>query len=119
MSAQILDIETVIRRPVERSIVNIFFTNRHLEPFAEALQFLIADFFLLMGYIFSFTTFTQTITLDRTSQDDGRFAVRLNRLMVRGINLAWIVTAQTKLAQVLIRKILNKIEQTRIGAEKL
>ena len=88
-----------VRRPIERRIMNIFFTNRNRKPFAEALQFVVADFLLLMGDVLSFTALTQPVPLDRAGKNDGRFTIRLNRLMECRINFLWVVTTQAEVSQ--------------------
>src|SRR5437868_7010862 len=102
MSTQILNIDAVIRRPVERRVVNIFFANRNRETFAETLQFVVAKFLLLMRDVPAFTAFTETIALDGAGQNDSGLTVRLNGLVKCCIHFFRIMATETELAQVFI-----------------
>ena len=74
---------------------------------------------LLVGDVLAFARFAQAVALDRAREDDGRLPLGLGRVLVGVVDLRRIVPAEPQPLQLVVRQVLDHVEQPRIGAEEV
>ena len=88
---KILNLDTVLGRPVERNLDAILVVQRNSKARAEFAQLVFVEFLLLMRDVLAFARFAQTVALNRSSEYDCRGAFVFYGRLVCGIDLARIV----------------------------
>ena len=68
--ANVLQLVTVLRRPVKRRFRNFFIGDRDAEPAAEPAQLIFVELFLLMRDIAALAAFAKTVAFDRAGEND-------------------------------------------------
>src|SRR5215468_30524 len=116
---QVLNLDAVFGRPVERHSGAIFVVQRDAETRTEFPQLLFVELLLLVGDVFAFARLAQPITLDGACKNDGRSAPVLAGRLVRRVDLARIMAAETQTPQGFIRQWLDQLQQTLVISEKV
>ena len=93
--------------------------NRNPEARAEHLQLVVVQLLLLVGDVLAFASFAQAVAFDGLGQNDGRRSRVLDRRLIGGMDLDGIVAAQPHARQLLVGKMLDHLQQARIGAEEV
>ena len=93
--------------------------NRNAEARAEDLQLIVIQLFLLVGDVLAFARFAESVALDGLGENDGGRSLVLHRRLVCGIDFDRVVTAEPHAGELLVRKMLDHLQQPGIGAEKI
>ncbi len=117
--AQVLNLDAVFRRAVERHLDAIVIVQRNAKPRAKLTQLFFIQFFLLVRDVLAFARFSQPVSFNRARQNDRRAALVLHRGLIRRVHLARIVPAQPQAPQRLIRQRLDQLQQPRIASKKM
>ena len=115
----VLDFRAVVGRTIERRVVQFFVGNRNAEARTEHAQFVVVQLLLLVGDVLAFAGFAQSVALDGLRQNDGRRAGVIDRRFIRGVDLDRIVSAQPHACKLLVGKMLDHLQQARIGAKEV
>ena len=83
------------------------------------LQLFVVQLLLLVSDVLAFTGFAQSVALDGLGQNDGRRARVIDCGTEGGMNFDGIVAAQPHARQLLVGKMLDHLQQARIGAEEV
>ena len=110
---------TVICRPVERASCNSSSGNRDSEARAEHAQLFFVELLLLVRDVFAFAGFAQSVALDGLGKNDGGPAFVFHGGFVGCVNLDGIVPAQTHARKLVVGKMLDHLQQARIGAKEV
>src|SRR5208337_2141849 len=104
---------------IERRIVQLAVWNRNAEARTEDLQLIVIQLLLLVRDVLAFAGFAESIALDGLGENDGRRSRVLHRRLIRGVHFDRVVTAQPHAGELLVRKMLDHLQQPGIGAEKI
>ena len=104
---------------IKRRVVQFVIGNRNSKARTEHFQLIVIQLFLLVGDVLAFARFAQSVAFDRFRQNDGRRTLVLHGCLVSRMDLDGIVAAQPHARQLLIGKMLNHFQQSRIGAEEV
>ena len=115
----VLDFGAVVGRAIERRVVQFAVGNRNAEARAEDLQLVVIQLFLLVRDVLAFAGFAESVAFDGLGENDGRRSGVINRRFVSGVNFDRIVTAEAHAGELLVRKMLDHLQQPRIGAEEI
>ena len=85
----------------------------------EHFQLIIVQLLLLVSDVLAFARFAQSVALNRFSQNDGRRSLVLHGCLISRMNFDGIMAAKPHAGQLLVGKMLNHFEQSRIRAEKV
>ena len=116
---QVADLGAVLRRPVERRLGDFLVADRNAEAGPERLQLVFVQLLLLVGDVLAFAGLADAVALDGAGQDDRRLARCARRGLVGGVDLDRVVAAERQLLQLLVREVLDHLEQPRIGAPEV
>src|SRR6266446_5794887 len=67
----------------------------------------------------TFASIAEAVTLDGAGEDDGRRPLVLDRGFVGVVDLVRVVPAKRQLFQLVVRQVLDHIEQARVGAPEM
>ena len=115
----VADFGAVVGRPVERRLGHFLVADRNAEPGAERLELVFVQLLLLVGDVLAFTRLADAVALDGARQDDGRLTRVLDRGLVGRVDLDRVVAAERQLLQLLVRQVLDHLEQPRVGAPEV
>src|SRR5689334_20575139 len=96
-----------------------FVGNWNPEARAEHAQLFVVQLFLLVSDVLAFTGFAESITFNSLGKDQSRTALMVHRSAVSGMHFQWIMSAQPHARQLIIRKMLDHLQQAGIGAEQV
>ena len=116
---EVAGLDAVFRRPVERRLRNIRVGNRDAEPRPERTQLVFVHLLLLVRDVLALARLAETVALDRPGQDDRRRALVLDGGLVGVVDLDRIVPAQRHLLELVVRQVLDHVEQARIDAPEM
>ena len=116
---QIAGFDAVFGRPVERRLGDVRVGNRDPEPRAERPQLVFVHLLLLVGDVLALARLAETVALDRPGQNDRRRALEVDGGFVGVVHLDRIVPAQRHLLELVIREVLDHVEQARIDAPEM
>ncbi len=109
----------IVGRTVERRLRDLFVADRHAEAGAERAELVFVELLLLMGDVLPLARFADAVALDRARKNDGRLAGVLDGGLISRIDLDWIVSAERQLLQLLVRQMLDHLDQPRVGAPEM
>jgi hypothetical protein len=90
---QVMQLPAILRRFVERQLVQFIVGNRDAEARAEFGQLVFVQLLGLVGDVTAFAGLAQAITFDGLGQDDCRAAGMVDRLMIGGEDFFRVVAA--------------------------
>ena len=99
--------------------MQFFVRNGNPKARTEHAQFFVVQLFLLVGNVLAFTGFTQTVAFDCLGENDRRSAFVIEGGAIGCVHFNRIVPAQPHPRKLVVGKMLNHLEQTRIGAEQV
>ncbi len=117
--AHVLHFGGVVGRPVERRVGDIVIRNRNAEAGAEGPHFVVVQLLLVVGDVLAFTRLADAIALDGAREHHGRHALGLDRAAERVEHLVRIVSAEGELLELLVREVLDHLEEARVGAPEV
>ena len=85
----------------------------------NAAQLVFVQLLLLVRDVLAFARFAEAVALDRAREDDRRLSLVLDGGLVGVVDLDRIVAAEPQLLELLVRQVLDHVEQPRIGAEEV
>ena len=114
-----MNFDAVFGGSVEGGLADFGVGDGNAEAGAEGPQLLFVHLLLLVGDVLAFTSFAETVALDGAGQDDGRRALVLGGGLVGVVDLDRIVAAERHLLQLIVRQVLDHVEQPRIDAPEV
>ena len=115
----VADFGAVVGWPVERRLGHFLVPDRNAEPGSERLELVLVQLLLLVGDVLAFTRFANPVALDRARQDDRGLTRVFDRGVVGRVDLDRVVAAERELLQLLVRQVLDHVEQPRVGAPEV
>src|SRR5207247_8606272 len=86
---------------------------------AERTQLLFVHLLLLMRDVLAVAGFAEPVAFDRAREDHGRRTLVLGRRFVGVEHFDWIVAAEGHLLQLVVRQVLDHVEQARVSAPEV
>ena len=114
----VFDFRAVIGGPIERRVVKLAVGDRNAEARAENLQLLVIQLFLLVGDVLAFARFAESIALDGFGKNNGGRSLVIDCRAVGGVYFDRIVATEAQAGELLVRKMLDHLQQARIGAKE-
>ncbi len=108
-----------VRRPIERRLGDVRVRHRDPEPGTERSQLLVVHLLLLMGDVLALSRFAEPIAFDGPGDDDGGRSLALDGGLVGVVDLDRVVAAQRQLPELVVRQVLDHVEQPRIDAPEV
>ena len=115
----IFDFCAVVGRTIERSIVQFVVGYGNAEARTEHLQLVFVQFFLLVGDVLAFARFAEAVAFDGLGKNDRGLSGVVDRGAECGVNFDGIVAAETHARELIVGKMLDHLQQARIGAEEV
>src|SRR5256885_6119617 len=116
---QVFPLRAVVRRAIERSIVQFFIGNGDSKARAKGAQLIFIQLLLLMSDVLAFARLAQAIALDGFRENDGWCAFVLYRGFICRMYFDRIVPSQPHTGQLLVRKMFDHFQETWICAAKV
>src|ERR1044071_1976256 len=104
---QIPRLRAVRRRAVKRRVRDLLVADGNVEARAEFAKFLLVELFLLMRNIPAFAGLAQAVAFDCFGQDDRGLPGVFGGGLVGGVDLASVVAAAKKLADLLVAEVID------------
>ncbi|GAT85341.1 pyruvate dehydrogenase E1 component domain protein [Paenarthrobacter nicotinovorans] len=98
----------VVRGPVKVG-VELVIADRDAQVVTEGFEVFHGQFLHLVGRVAALEVRAQAVALDRFGQDHGGFALELGRCLVRGVDLAVVVTAAFEAPDLLIVQVRDHV----------
>ena len=89
------------------------------ETRAEQTQFFIVQLFLLVSDVLALTCLTQSVSFNSLRQNNGGPTRVIHRSFVCRVHFERVVASKPHAGELLVREMLNHLQQTGIGAEKV
>ena len=116
---QVANLDAVVRRPIERRLGDVRIRHRNSEAGAERSQLLVVHLLLLMGDVLALARFAEPVAFDGPGDDDGRRSLVLDGGLVGVVDLDRVVAAERQLPELVVRQVLDHVEQPRIDAPEV
>ena len=117
--AQVLELEAVVRRTIERRVGDGLVRDRNAEARPERAQVGFVQLLLLVRDVLAFAGLAEAVALDRPHEHDRRLPLGLDRDLVGVVDLDGIVAAEPQLLELIVGQVLDHLEQARVGAEEV
>ena len=115
----VLHLDTVVGGAIERRVLDVIIRNRDAETGPERLHFIVVEFLLLVADVLAFARLADPVALDRAGQHQRGHALGVGGTLECVEHLLGIVTAERELLKLLVRQVLDHVEQPRIGAPEM
>ena len=116
---EVLDLLGLRPRVVVRSVLDLRVGDRQLDAVAEDLELGLGELLGLVRDVPRLDARPERPALHGLGEDDGRHALVRGGRLVRGVELAEIVTASAELGQVVVGEMLDELAQARIRPEEV
>ena len=93
--------------------------HRDIKPRPEFAELLFVEFLLLVGYVFAFAGFAETVAFNGARQNYGGRAAVLDGGFVSSVNLPWVVAAEAQAPELLVGQRFHQFQQLRAGTEEM
>ena len=104
---------------VERRLADFGVGDRNAEPVAEGAQLLFVHLLLLVRDVLALAGLAEAVALDRPRENHGRRALVLDGRLVGVVDLDRIVAAERSFFELIVREVLDHVEQPRIDAPEV
>ena len=115
----VADFGAVVGWPVERRLGHFLVPDRNAESGSKRLELVLVQLLLLVGDVLAFTRLADPVSLDRPRQDNCRLTRMRHRGVVGRVDLDRVVPAERQLLQLLVRQVLDHVEQPGVFAPEL
>ena len=115
----VLHLRALGRGTIERRLRHFLIRNRNAEARAERLDFLVVQLLLLVGDVLAFAGLADAVALDGAGEDQRGHALGFGGALERVVDLFRIVAAERQLLELLVREVLDHLEQARMRAPEM
>ena len=115
----VLGLDAVGTGTIERRVGHVLVRDRDAEAGAELHHLAVVHLLLVVGDVLALTRLADAVALDGPGQHHRRHVLGVDGALEGVVDLGRVVAAQRQLLQLLVRQVLDHLEQPRVGAPEV